>query len=118
MTAAVARKAAAAPSFSDLAGKFGKEGLRYDAQGMVNGYKYPTPRTNEERIKQNHAVHEMWNPQRKIAIQMGGEANAKVESVTLLNRRTGKRVTLPARLAEAKARKEGLVEVSSRGRPR
>ena len=56
------------------------------------------------------AVYEMWNPQRKIATQMGGEHSAKVPTATLLDRRTGKRQVVPARLAESKARKAGLVE--------
>ena len=109
-TAEVAKRSAAAPSFSDLAAKFGKAGLRYDAAGKVNGYKYPTPATDEARVKQNLAVYEMWNPQRKIAVQMGGEHSAKVPTTTLLDRKTGRRTTVPQHLAENKAKKVGLVE--------
>jgi hypothetical protein len=113
-TAEVARRSAAAPSFSDLAAKFGKQGLKYDDRGQVNGYKYPTPKDDTDRKRINNAVYEMWNPQRKIAVQMGGEHSAKIPAVTLLDRKTGRRDVVPEHLAEGKARKLGMVEAPRR----
>ena len=109
-TAAVAKRQAAAPTFSDLAATFGKEGLKYDSSGQVNGYKYPEPKNDAERVKINQQVYEMWNPQRKIATQMGGEHSASIPTTTLLDRKTGRRETVPQHLAEKKAKKVGMVE--------
>jgi hypothetical protein len=109
-TAAVAKRQAAAPSFSDLASTFGPQGLDYGSDGKVKGYRYPTPKNDDDRKRINSKVYEMWNPQRKIATQMGGEHNASVSTTTLLDRKSGMRQVVPQHLAESKAKKVGLVE--------
>lgn len=109
-TKAAAAKRAAAPDWSDLVGAFGAQGLERDANGKIKGYRYPQPKDEEDRLRINAKVYEMWNPQRRLATDLGSEASAKMPTVALVDRESGQRFTAPTLNAERLARKRGLVE--------
>jgi hypothetical protein len=118
-TAAAARKRAAAPSWQTIAGTFDKLGgvAERNAKGEIVGYKYPRPKTDEQRRQINAMVYEMWHPHRRVSTDMGMERSARAEMTTLVDRRTGARRQVRVVSAEKLARKAGLVEVSRyRGR--
>ena len=112
-TAKAAAKRNAAPTWAEINHEFGSQGARYNAAGKQIGYKYPEPRTEEERIRQNEVVYAMWKRQREISLDIGGERSARTAVTTLVDRRTGREHQVAAAHADAKARKAGLVEKSS-----
>jgi hypothetical protein len=58
----------------------------------------------------------MWGKHRRVSTEMGAEHNAARQSVTLVDRKTGRERTVPAERAERLARKAGLVERTHYGR--
>lgn len=111
-TAEVAAKRAAAPSWSTIAGTFDKMGgtAERNAKGKIVGYRYPRPKNDEERVRINNAVYEMWHPHRRVSTELGMERSARAEVTTLVDRRTGRRRTVRAQSAAKVARKAGMVE--------
>lgn len=117
-TAAATRKRNAAPTWADINAAFGDQGAVYNADGKQVGYKYPEPRSDEERRRMNQMVYDMWNPQRRIALEIGGERSAKTAVTTLVDQRTGREHQVVAAHAEFKAKKAGLVEKRARMKPK
>jgi hypothetical protein len=115
---AAQKKRQAAPSWSDVAHEFGAQGLQHDEKGHVTGYQYPTIDDPSKRKRRDLKVLEMWERHRRISTDMGAEVNAKRQSVTLVDRRTGKERTVPAERAERLARKANMAEKWHIGRPR
>jgi hypothetical protein len=78
-TRAAARKRAAAPSWATIRGKFDKLGgvATLNAKGETVGYKYPRSADPEKQRKINQTVYEMWNPKRKVEMEVGAEVSAE-----------------------------------------
>ena len=68
------------------------------------------PKNDEERVRINNAVYEMWHPHRRVSTELGMERSARAEVTTLVDRRTGRRRTVRAQSAAKVARKAGMVE--------
>lgn len=116
--AAAKKKRDAAPDYSDLVHEFGESGLQRNARGAITGYKYPEVADPEKRRRRDMKVMEMWERHRRVSTEIGAEVNARRQSVTLVDRRTGRERTVPAERAERLARKAGLVERWHRGSSR
>lgn len=98
----------AAPEFSDYIEKFGEEGVRLDEHGTIVGYQMPQPKDDDERKRINDTVLEMWEPQRRIAIEQGGEHSAALEKkMVKVKTKVGVREVLPER-AEDMDRRHGV----------
>lgn len=98
----------AAPEFSDYIEKFGEQGVDRDEHGTIVGYRMPKPRDDEDRRRINETVYEMWQPQRRIAIEQGGEHSAKLEKeMVRVKTAVGVREVLPDR-AEDMDRRHGV----------
>lgn len=115
-TSEAAKKRDAAPSWGDLAGAFGEQGLDRDASGNPCGYRYPRGKDEAEQASINAKAYELWNPQRRVAVEQGARHNARTPSVRLVHRESGRTSVVPAMMAEKKARKAGLVEAPVYGR--
>lgn len=111
------KKRNAAPSWKDVTQEFGESGLQRDAKGNVTGYQYAPIADPEKRKRRDLKVLEMWERHRRVSTEMGAEVNARRQSVTLVDRRTGRERTVPAERAERLARKVGMVEKWHRGHP-
>ena len=117
-TATLQKKRAAAPEYADLTYEFGSEGLQRDAKGTITGYRYPEIVDPQKRKRRDAKVLEMWERHRRVSTEIGGEFNARRQSMTLVDRKTGKSRTVPAEQAERLARKAGLVERTHYGKSR
>jgi len=117
-TARIAAKRNAAPSWDDIIHVFGEQGAVRNEAGKVVGYKYPEPKTDEARRRQNEIVYEMWNPQRRMAIEMGSQVSAETPMTKLVDPATGREFQVATVHAEKKAKKAGLVEKRPRIRAR
>jgi len=107
-TARAAKKRDAAPSFADLAAEFGDAGLDRAEDGTIKGYRYPEPKDDADRIRINQRVYEMWNPQRKIAVENGAEHSAQTEKrMVRVKTERGVREVVPDR-AERLEREHGV----------
>lgn len=109
---ALAKKRAAAPSWSDYISRYGEQGAVRNKHGRVVGYQMPKPDDPEKRRRIANEEYERWQPHRRISIEQGGEHNARIPNTTLLDRKTGAKHVVPAAVAARRARAQGLVEES------
>lgn len=111
-TAELAKKRDAAPSWADLGATFGEQGFVRNKRGKITGYKYPKHRDPAKSASVAKQAYEMWEPHRRVSTAQGSERNAQMPMTTLISRKTGRREVVPSSVAERKARKADLVEVS------
>lgn len=104
------KKRQAAPSWQEIIDQFGEAGAERNAAGEVVGYRYPKPKSDEERKAINAAVYEMWEPHRRVSTDLGMEKSANVEVTELVDPRTGRTRQVKAKDAAKVARKAKLVE--------
>ena len=113
-TATAARKRDAAPSWDFYRENFGEQGFVRNARGKIKGYQMPKPKDDKEAAKVRNKVVEAWEPHRRISVDAGYEAHAKVKNTRLRNRKTGQTLLVPEAFAEKKAKAGDLVEMPGR----
>ena len=111
-TATAAKKRDAAPPW-DFYKQFGEQGFKRDARGRIKGYQMPRPKDDKEAARVRNKVVEAWEPHRRVSIDAGAEAHAKVRTTRLRNKKTGQTMLVPEAFAEKKARAGGMVELTS-----
>lgn len=114
MSRELQKKYDAAPSYQDLIDRFGEQGVVRDEKGKIVQYNYPKYDDPEKNRKVAEEVYDLFDPQRRIATDIGLAESAKHEPVTLKDPNTGQTFSTHPKHAAKRARKRGLVEVPRR----
>lgn len=114
LTSMAQKKYDAAPEWQDLIDRFGEQGVVRDEHGVIVQYNYPKYDDPEKNRRIAEEVYDLWEPHRRVEMEMGAEASARHEPVLLKDPDTGQTFSTHPAVAEKRARKRGLVEVRKR----